>query len=111
MKPFVTAIVGLALLFVTSGCAPLDVAAPPVSTLHLSKSANVKQLTEGREIYASACTHCHGPARIDRRTDEKWSQKILPRMCPRAKLTPEQTAAVTAYVMNARKSLLATPAN
>lgn len=95
---------------ILSACAPLDVAAPKVCTLTLPKTVDRHKLEEGRQIYATSCTHCHGPARIDRRTNEKWSGKVLPTMCKKAKLTPEQTEAVTAYVMTARKALREHPA-
>ena len=88
-----------------SACAPLDVAAPKVATLTLPKTADLHKLETGREIYATSCTKCHGPARIDRRTDEKWSQKVLPVMCKMANLNPEQIEAITAYVMTARKAI------
>jgi mono/diheme cytochrome c family protein len=104
MKPPVTLQLLVTAIIITS-CAPLDVAAPKVATLTLPKTADRHKLEAGREIYASSCTRCHGPARIDRRSDEKWSQKVLPDMCKKAKLTPEQTAAVTAYVMTARHAI------
>ena len=94
-----------AVVSIAASCAPLNVAAPPVSTLNLPKKANVKQLEQGREIYATACTKCHGPARVYKRSDEKWTQKILPTMCVKSKLNAAQTEALVAYVMTARKAL------
>lgn len=88
-----------------ASCAPLERAAPRVETLTLPKGSDVKLLTEGREIYATACTKCHGPARIYKRSDEKWAQKIIPTMCVKSKLTAEQSHALAAYIMTARKSL------
>ena len=90
---------------IVASCAPLDVAAPPVSKLVLSKKADTKSLEQGREIYATACTKCHGPARIDHGTDEHWAGRTLPKMCRWSKLTPEQTGQVYAYVMTARHSM------
>lgn len=95
----------VAVASLAASCAPLERAAPPVSTLHLPKKADTKKLEEGRAIYASACVHCHGPARIYKRSDEKWTQKILPSMCEKAKLTLAQSEALKAYVMTARKAL------
>ena len=100
-----------AVLAVAASCAPLDVAAPPVDKLKLPKKVDRKKLEEGRALYASSCTHCHGPARIDRRSDEKWSTKILPKMCAMSKLNGEQTLALTNYVMTARKALNAPAGN
>ena len=93
-----------ALLFATS-CAPLEKAAPPVASLTLPKNSDRKRLEEGRQIYATSCTHCHGPARIDRRSDENWTRKILPKMCEKAMLTADQSEALKQYVLTARRAL------
>jgi cytochrome c5 len=93
-------------VLLTPACAPLEKAAPPVSALNLPRGTNHKTLEEGRQIYATSCTHCHGPARIDKHgTDEKWSHKILPSMCEKAKLTSAQAEALTQYVLTARKTM------
>ena len=92
-------------------CAPIERAAPPVATLTLPKNANLKKLEEGRAIYASACVRCHGPARVYKRTDEQWSQIILPKMREMSKLNPNEIDALTTYVMTARKALAEKPAN
>lgn len=86
-------------------CAPLERAAPPVSSLTLPANTDLTKLERGRELYARSCTQCHGPARIDRHgSDEKWAQTILPKMCEKAKLGPADSAALTSYVITARKS-------
>lgn len=100
-----------AVMLVATSCAPLDVAAPPVSKLTLPKKTDLKKMEEGRQIYAASCTRCHGPARIYKRTDEKWADKILPGMCKKARLTPVQEDALKTYVMTARKALNGQPAN
>jgi len=92
-----------------SSCAPLDVAAPPVAKLTLPAAANLKKLEVGRAIYATACIRCHGPARIYRRKDEQWTDKILPKMSLMSALTPTQTDELRNYVMTARKALAEHP--
>ena len=112
-RPIVSAL-NLAVCAITllvASCAPLEKAAPPVDKLALPKKADRKKLEEGRQIYATSCTHCHGPARIDRRSDEKWAQKILPKMCEKAKLTAAQSEVLKLYVMTARQALGASAAN
>jgi cytochrome c5 len=102
----------LAIGCLITACAPLEKAAPPVSTLTLPKKADTKKLEAGRALYATSCTRCHGPARVDRHgSDEKWSQRILPRMCEKSKLTATQSDALKEYVLAARKSLSAPAAN
>jgi cytochrome c5 len=87
-------------------CASLEKAAPPVSSLKLPKQADAVKLGKGRQIYATSCTHCHGPARIDKHgNDEKWSHSILPKMCEKAKLSPADSEALTYYVITARDAL------
>lgn len=98
---------GLALtLTLATACAPLQKAAPPVSSLHLSAHVDKVKLQQGRDLYASSCTHCHGPARIDKHgDDEKWRHHILPSMCAKAKLTPAQSDWLTYYVLTARQAM------
>jgi cytochrome c5 len=100
----------LGLVLVTAlaaSCASLEKAAPPVASLNLPKEANKKKLEKGRQIYATSCTHCHGPARIDKHgTDEKWSHSILPKMCEKAKLSPVDSEALSYYVLTARAALV-----
>jgi len=103
-------VLGAVALFAAS-CAPLEKAAPPVDQLALPKHADRKRLEEGRQIYASSCTHCHGPARIDRRSDEEWTQSILPKMCQKSKLTEAQSATLELYVLTARRALGVPAAN
>ena len=103
LKPVVLAAISTVL---AASCAPLEKAAPPVSELTLPKKANRKKLEEGRQLYATACIHCHGPARVDRHgSDENWTQNILPKMCPKAKLSAAETEALQEYVLAARQSL------
>ena len=100
-----------ALAALLGACVPLDKAAPPVAQLTLPKTANVKKVSEGRDLYAAACTHCHGPARVNKHgDDQKWVTNILPRMCAMSKFTPEQSDAVKEYVLAARQSMAAASA-
>jgi cytochrome c5 len=104
IAPLPRLVLGGAAMLVAS-CAPLDKAAPRVETLALPPTADVKMLEAGRQIYATSCTHCHGPARIDRHGDEhRWRQDILPKMCEKSKLSADQTALLELYVVTARRA-------
>lgn len=104
MKPYAI-LASLCAALIIAACAPLDVAAPPVERLQLPKKTDTTALAKGRELYASACTKCHGPARIDRGSDEHWAGRTLPKMCRWSKLTPEETALLSAYVITARHAM------
>ena len=93
------------ILALAASCAPLEKAAPQVSALTLPVKTDKAKLKQGRQIYATSCTHCHGPARIDKHGDDKkWSQSILPKMCEKAKLSPAEADALSYYVITARNA-------
>jgi mono/diheme cytochrome c family protein len=52
----------------------------------------------GRMIYIDNCARCHRPEAVTRYTETQW-QKILPWMSDQALLSPEDAAAVKAYVL------------
>jgi mono/diheme cytochrome c family protein len=54
-------------------------------------------LEAGRTIYTTKCTKCHGDKGVSNYTATTWDG-ILKYMAPNAKLTPTETAQVTAYV-------------
>lgn len=88
-------VAGLALL--TSSCVTVEQAAPPVARLSLSPS-KAGPCEQGRQIYVTTCVKCHSIEPIADHTMEDWTGDILPRMCRKSKLTPEQSSAVLAYV-------------
>ncbi len=51
----------------------------------------------GKQIFEAKCQRCHGLKNVDDYTADQWS-KILPNMAKKAKLEPEETAKVDAYV-------------
>ena len=57
----------------------------------------------GQKIYTSdpGCRHCHGDKGLKKRSEEAWLHS-LETMAPKAKLTAEETEAVTRYVLSAR---------
>jgi mono/diheme cytochrome c family protein len=76
----------------------MDQTAPPVTALSASSSSTA-QLTEGRSIYLGQCVRCHAAEPIKKYSSAQWAT-ILPEMMDESKLSPEQRAAVTAYVQS-----------
>jgi uncharacterized membrane protein len=56
------------------------------------------QLDEGKMIWQSNCNKCHKLFDPGSRTPEKWN-RVLNRMIPKAKLTPDQGKLVRAYLI------------
>lgn len=88
-------VTGLALLM--SSCVTVEQAAPPVARLSIPP-ARSGPCEQGRQIYVTTCVKCHSIEPIADHSMEDWTGDILPRMCRKSKLTPEQSSAVTAYV-------------
>lgn len=81
--------------------APVVVAPPAVDSSAINLAAD---LTAGKTLYETKCTHCHPAKEVSTYTAERWPN-ILRSMIPRSKLTEVETRQVTAYVMaNAKKS-------
>ena len=94
LAPLLTALATLATLAAT-GCAP---AIPRVTPDAASRAGvDFAQLSAGREVYVGNCGGCHRLSRPGERTAADWAEH-LPDMSKEAKLTPEETAAVTAYL-------------
>ncbi|MDI1355681.1 MAG: cytochrome c [bacterium] len=63
--------------------------------------ATMANLQKGHELFYGKCTRCHGPKNISKRSEKEWP-KILDKMAPRAKLSPEDKDAVYKYVMSVK---------
>lgn len=101
--------ISVAAMHAIAGCKSLTQLAPPVNPAVVSagekRGASNDTLAEGRRLYVTKCAACHTPEPVDGHTPEQWAG-ILPRMGKEAKLTPEQLAAVHAYVLAARDTLV-----
>jgi len=86
-----------------SGCASVEQSAPPVAQLH---AAVPSVCEEGRRIYTTTCTKCHSVEAIRPHSMAEWRGKIMPAMTKKSKITPQQEAAVLAYV----EAVISTPA-
>ncbi|MCX5660525.1 MAG: hypothetical protein NTW19_12500 [Planctomycetota bacterium] len=100
------ALLALACLAVAA-CRSMEQVVPPVGPAMLSSAqgASAEALTRGRGIYLDACIRCHVAEAIGDYGLERWRAKILPDMSRRAKLSPQQTAELTSYVLAARETL------
>lgn len=93
----------VSLLAFLAGCksVPMHIAAPkPVASYTGQKS----QAEIGRGVYVSMfkCAKCHRPKPVYDYDPETWESDILPRMGEKAKLKPEEYAAVLEYVTSAQ---------
>lgn len=92
-----------------AGCRSTEQIAPSVNPAMAERFSasglDVASLTRGREIYLTACTRCHVAEPIDEFSAARWRDKILPDMTRKAKLDPQETSELTAYVLAARESL------
>jgi mono/diheme cytochrome c family protein len=59
--------------------------------------SNVEKLAEGRRLYVARCSGCHNLPLPASQTAEEWASE-MDDMGQRAKLGPEQQAAVVAYL-------------
>lgn len=57
-----------------------------------------EQLTNGKIIWQSNCNKCHKLYEPKSRNTDKWD-RVLRRMIPKAKLSPEDGALVRAYII------------
>ena len=79
--------------------------AQAVAATSAGRDADVKILARGRKIFTTACTECHVARPIAKLSVAQWRHTVAV-MAPRAGLTTEDRAAVEAYVVAARRSIL-----
>ena len=74
-------------------------AATPATT----ETAHAALLEQGKAVYTTKCSKCHGAKEVTAYTATRW-EGILKNMIPKAKLNEAESEQVTAYVMaNAKK--------
>src|SRR5690349_6370013 len=83
----------------TASTEPTDVQLQAVKAKY--PDATMETLVKGHSIYYAACTKCHGAKHIERESEQVWV-KIMDRMAPKAKLTPEEKDAVWKSVMGVK---------
>jgi cytochrome c5 len=60
-------------------------------------------LNEGKNIFDTKCTRCHGAKNIVTRSEESWN-KAIDKMAPKAKLTAEEKDKLTRYILSYREA-------
>lgn len=85
------------LLAALPGCVSLETAAP------VPGPPGSGPLAEGRALYVGRCAKCHAVEPVSDYSAAEWAT-IMPDMADRTKLTPRETAAVTAYVASVLQS-------
>lgn len=109
----------LAMLAVVGGCRTLpyfirvgtvsqDQAAPAVEQLAVDPS-QISYLSQGRHIFVTKCTKCHAAMPIRNFAAADWTDDILPTMSKKAKLTVEETEALTEYIVAVVRAPKANP--
>ena len=102
----------LCTLFVLAACASKRNAAaakrtPTENDLKVVQAkfpeTTLETLNKGHGIFFGACTKCHNPKNIKKRSEKQWS-KILTVMAPKAKINNEEKDAVFRYVMSVKLS-------
>ncbi len=92
----------IAILVWVIGCAGIEQRAPPVGEPALREAAAMGLVADdvrnGRTIYIDNCARCHRPEAVTRYTEAQWD-KTLTWMSDQAQLSPEDAAAVKAYVL------------
>jgi mono/diheme cytochrome c family protein len=71
-------------------------------------SVSVATLEEGRHIFTRQCTSCHTADPVAKFSPAEW-KAIVVDMAERSEIDERQQAAVIAYILAARTSVLARP--
>jgi cytochrome c5 len=65
------------------------------------------ELAEGKTIFETKCTTCHGAKNIPARSEKSWLHEIAD-MSPKAKLTAEEKEKLTRYILSFREAYTTT---
>lgn len=102
MRPGYFAALLVATYALLSGCQTTENSAPVVQSLSLSSRRN-PSLEHGRDVFLRSCRECHTLQPIRKHSVDRWHE-ILAIMAPRARLSPDDRAALEAYLVAARRS-------
>lgn len=72
--------------------------APAPTAEQMKANYSETQLAQGKTIWESNCNRCHKLFAPESRDNDKWD-RVLKRMIPKAKLSPEDGALVKAYLI------------
>jgi mono/diheme cytochrome c family protein len=102
-----TTIVTLALLVFACSRKTVDTSqttagTTPVTETAKTDAAHAALVEQGKGIYTTKCSKCHGAKDVTAYTTTRW-EGILKSMIPKAKLDETESQQVTAYVMEYAK--------
>lgn len=102
MKKLVTTLALGTFILAMVNCSPKaskSVSTEPAPTAEQMKANfSEEQMAQGKTIWESNCNRCHKLFAPESRDNEKWD-RVLKRMIPKAKLSPEDGALVRAYLI------------
>ena len=110
MKPTMSLILLAAVIFVScskkispaqQSPASTTVTPPPPAETVMTRSIDVKA-DQGKVVFTQKCGKCHALKNPADFTADQWDS-ILKRMAPNARLTPDETEQVAAYVRSMAK--------
>jgi cytochrome c5 len=55
-------------------------------------------LKAGKDLYGAKCQKCHRLHKPDEYTQDKWENKVLPKMSKKAKLTDDELKSIETYL-------------
>jgi hypothetical protein len=91
----------LSTLVAFSSCETVSSSAPTVTQVMLSKNADARSLTEGRNLFVNRCIDCHSLPPISKYSLERWPG-LVQKMSGRAHLQPMERDAIVAYILAVR---------
>jgi nitrate/TMAO reductase-like tetraheme cytochrome c subunit len=71
-----------------------DSSKPAISSQLVDSSA----INAGKELYGMKCKKCHRLHKPDEYTQDKWENKVLPKMSKKAKLTDDELKSIETYL-------------
>jgi cytochrome c5 len=66
--------------------------------LQSQPAADTAAIQAGKDLYSLKCQKCHRLHKPDEFTQDKWENKVLPKMSKKAKLTDDQLKSIETYL-------------
>lgn len=92
----------LSLLITLSSCAGTAQQSFPTAPSLAGPGMDVAVLARGRKLFTTSCTECHVARSIAGYSVEQWHHYVAI-MAPRARLKPDERAALETYLVTARE--------
>jgi cytochrome c5 len=66
--------------------------------LQTQPAADSAAINAGKDLYGMKCKKCHRLHKPDEFTQDKWENKVLPKMSKKAKLTDDELKSIETYL-------------